>query len=702
MKKIKNAFTLIELLAVIIILAIVALIATPIILNVIEDARISAGRSEANMILGGINNYCATEEIKSQMDSNYSKICTSSMDSEDVKEMVNLGNADIKEIVYDGKKLTTLVIESNNHKFTLCPSGQFAMDDEKCKGGNVAITTGPIKDVVLSNFPYLETNGNGCVTPTANNYSLTPTANNYSYMGGCYIKGSSQSGKDMFYSMMNQMGMDNNTITQMFFNSEGNFIEENFNKYITRGMTEDEINQMLQEAGVSTIFELVTIETTGNPMTSKELFAQQAINNNYLWYSGFLWRIMGINADGTVRLITDENVTTIPLGIDNSAKNWDDSYTKEWLNNYFYPRLKENNIISEQIWCSEITTDILNPRIDCTNNLSTTKMKVGLITMDEFILSGAIKSYLDIKNIFWTMTPYSNSDMLVILTSGDGNLNKPVSDLNGVRPVINVNFDVTITGGNGTLGETWSSQSGPYILNEDKSVEITGKLNEQVTSGEYVMYAGRKYRVVDKDSNGNTKLILDGYYEEDGSIFEMKYNDTGYYEEDGSIFEMKYNDTSTNVFSTTTGIGQKLNGDVLNWLTNNSESEKAKLVSNYTWYQNNFGYGDSFTISLNEESPTRSVNATVGLIRVGEMLSSQSSSILTKGYTTTSSYSNATTYWTMTPYTTSSDAWYVGEGGYSDDRSVSYAFGLRAVIVVNSDVTITGGNGTWSNPYQLS
>ena len=91
-----KAFTLIELLAVIIILAIVALIATPIILDVVEDARISAGKSEVQMILGGINNYCATEEIKSQMDSNYSKICTSSMDSEDVKEMVNLGYMMVK------------------------------------------------------------------------------------------------------------------------------------------------------------------------------------------------------------------------------------------------------------------------------------------------------------------------------------------------------------------------------------------------------------------------------------------------------------------------------------------------------------------------------------------------------------------------------------------------------------------------------
>ena len=158
MKQFKeNAFTLIELLAVIIILAIVALIATPIILNVIEDARISAGKSEANMILGGINNYCASEEMKYQLDNSYERICTSSMDKDDIPTMVNLGNATINEIVYDGEKLTTLVITSNKHKFTLCPSGTFAMDDEECDGGEVVvITTGPIKDVILSNFPELE------------------------------------------------------------------------------------------------------------------------------------------------------------------------------------------------------------------------------------------------------------------------------------------------------------------------------------------------------------------------------------------------------------------------------------------------------------------------------------------------------------------------------------------------------------------
>ena len=364
------------------------------------------------------------------------------------------------------------------------------------------------------------------------------------------------------------------------------------------------------------------------------------------------------------------------------SSTWDESYAKDWLNNYFYSRLKGNNIIKEETWCSETLTDRNSARTECTNNLSQKKAKVGLLTLDEYNLAGGSSSYLNIGQWQWTMTPYSSSSAWSV--NGIGNArNNSVSYANGLRAVINVNSDVTITGGNGTLGATWSSQAGPYILNEDKSVEVTGKLNEKATSGEYVLFAGRKYRVVDKDSNGNTKLILDEYYEETS----------------GTIYEMSYG--SNNIFSTTTGIGQKLNGDVLNWLTNNSETEKAKLVSNYTWYQNNFGFGYDYKISLNEENSTRSIQATVGLIRVGEMLSSQSSSILTNGYKDTSSYNNAYSYWTMTPYTSSSSAWYVYEIGDANSNSVSNTYGLRAVIVVNSDVTITSGNGTWSNPYQI-
>ena len=186
MKKIKNAFTLIELLAVIIILAIIALIATPIILDVVEDARISAGKSEAQMILGGINNYCATEDVKYQLDNSYTKICTTDMDINDVPTMVNLGNATINKIKYNGTKLTELEITSNNHKFTLCSNGQFAMDDEECEGG--VAQTGNLISTLLGQ--YQEGNTTGLVKDASNPnlYYYTGTneevANNFLWYGG--------------------------------------------------------------------------------------------------------------------------------------------------------------------------------------------------------------------------------------------------------------------------------------------------------------------------------------------------------------------------------------------------------------------------------------------------------------------------------------------------------------------------------------
>ena len=405
--------------------------------------------------------------------------------------------------------------------------------------------------------------------------------------------------------------------------------------------------------------------------------------NNYIWYSGFLWRIMGINADGTVRLITDENVTAIPWGAENTAENWDDSYIKDWLTSYFYPRLKDNEIISEQTWCSDTTTDANSSRTTCSNDLLTKDSKVGLISLDEYNLAGGINSYLNIKISQYFMTPYSSSSLWYAIASGNYTDSRIAS---GLRPVINIYFEIIVTSGTGNIGENWSDEDGPYILNEDKNIELSGKLNEKATSGEYVLFSGKKYRVVDKDSNGNTKLILDDYYNEDGNVFEMKYNES-----------------NSNVFSTTTGIGQKLNGDVLEWLVSSSKTEdRNKLVTNYTWYQNNFDFYNSYKISLDELTPTKTIQATVGLIRVGEMLSGQSASILTKNFTTKSDVNNGKTFWTITKFNNDFSSFIVNSGANLNyNRDVDEVYSLRPVIVIKSDVEIISGTGTFSNPYQI-
>ena len=120
----KKGFTLIELLAVIIILAIVALIATPIILDVVEDARKSAAKSETSMILSGIQSYCATEDMKVQMNTLEGQPkCSdkSTITKADVETMVNLGNADVTDVTVSDGKYSFSVL-SNGYKYVVSGS----------------------------------------------------------------------------------------------------------------------------------------------------------------------------------------------------------------------------------------------------------------------------------------------------------------------------------------------------------------------------------------------------------------------------------------------------------------------------------------------------------------------------------------------------------------------------------------------------
>ena len=63
MKK-KNAFTLIELLAVIVVLAIIALIATPIVINTIKNAKKGAAERSADSYIRQIETTVATERLE--------------------------------------------------------------------------------------------------------------------------------------------------------------------------------------------------------------------------------------------------------------------------------------------------------------------------------------------------------------------------------------------------------------------------------------------------------------------------------------------------------------------------------------------------------------------------------------------------------------------------------------------------------------
>ena len=425
---------------------------------------------------------------------------------------------------------------------------------------------------------------------------------------------------------------------------------------------------------ISTIVDnLITAAGTNTYTYLGGTYLKGAQTNNYVWFNGFVWRIMGKDADGNIRMITEENVTAIPWGASNSAQQYGSSYAKKWTSDYFYSHISDTNksIIKDTQFCEDSTliTDTASARTTC--SVATVGAKGGLLSLDEYNLAGGSSSYLFNGQYYWTLTPYSASGACDVRYNG-GAINVDVTYAHGLRPVITISSDAIITGGDGTLSAT----SNGYILNQTLDNVTNKKVSEVVTSGEYVTYDGRTYRVVEKNNDG-VKLILDGFYTTDTA----------------------YGDN----FST---MGSTLNSSTFqNWLLPTKTPQPVK------WYRGAyFVYGNDYTNNLSTSNTSNefqitSGNKSIGLIKIGEIMSGQSLSMITSNYKTmndiSNRYSRTNSYWTLTP-SGASTAWGVIDIGIAGDGAVAGANGLRPVIVISSDATITSGNGTLTSQYEVN
>ena len=170
----KKGFTLVELLAVIVILALIALIATPIILNVINDAKKQAAKDSAYGYMDAVEKYIVSSELedKSIKDRTYSVEELNSMGVSVKGSTPDNGNIEIKnssvksyDIGIDGyvvsngkvdKVSTTKKIENGTAVYYNPVSG------EKCKSSESKSTTGT-KSGCMKWYVFNDKEGNATV-----------------------------------------------------------------------------------------------------------------------------------------------------------------------------------------------------------------------------------------------------------------------------------------------------------------------------------------------------------------------------------------------------------------------------------------------------------------------------------------------------------------------------------------------------------
>ena len=248
------------------------------------------------------------------------------------------------------------------------------------------------------------------------------------------------------------------------------------------------------------------------------------VDDNWVSFAGFYWRIIRTNSDGSIRMIyagTDPNITTgegtqIQTSAFNSTYNASyyvglkystsqhgtttNSTIMGILNTWYTSNLAsyaseltsgtgfcgDREMTSGYSWSATPSSDIfyagygrlvqnssnVMPTFDCSNSsdLYTTsgtgsgngalQYPIGLITADEVIYAGmswsggTTDNYLYTNQAYWTISPYSfgvgssNGWAYVFVVDSAGYLygNNWVHISYGVRPVINLRADVSLTG----------------------------------------------------------------------------------------------------------------------------------------------------------------------------------------------------------------------------------------------------------------
>ncbi len=408
---------------------------------------------------------------------------------------------------------------------------------------------------------------------------------------------------------------------------------------------------------------------------SEQTFITGTNPNNYIWYSGKLWRAVSIDpSDNSVKLVTQWNISALPYN-EESNSAFKGSYMEQWLNDTsvdgFLGNLREPEsfIKTDSVWNATMTTETTKPE-------KTTMVTdaVGLLNIYEYTMSykNATSStgYLNNGLWWWPLTPYSTSRVWHMSSSGDSEHDRPVA-LYGSRPSINLKSAVKIIDGDGT-------SNNPYRLEGDND-NTAGALLSTRYSGEYIRFGtgdNNLYRIVSHENGTGTKIT---------SAIPLK--DSGNYK------QLAFGDNA--IFSKDNTIGTFLNGDYLTSGTYLTSDQVNMIEDNTTWYLGTVGEGANYKLAKYQDTASSSITtatttAKIGLLRLGELMAGQFDKS-----------DNNTDYWILTSYSTSDVRFVfnVGDSGYINPW---YLSGSRPSMSLKSTVTIVSGKGTKSDPFVLS
>lgn len=246
--------------------------------------------------------------------------------------------------------------------------------------------------------------------------------------------------------------------------------------------------------------------------TDKTNYYKGQNNNNYIKLDGILFKIVGLNDDGTVKITSTDPLAFI-----------DYNSVDTWLNDYFYEKLSDSakEYIVSSKWCNEKITDTEN-YTEC--NSYSKKKNVGLLSVADINNSKDSEGNSNLAQWQYSWTGNTKNSKAIKEGSNEIDYTEVAkTSISGIRPTLNLKKNITISSGDGT-------NSNPFVLKGNKSSLKAGDKISEAKTGEYITYSGYRWRIIEKESDDTTKVVMDGIVQNSGEYITMDFDSkTGYY-----------------------------------------------------------------------------------------------------------------------------------------------------------------------------
>ena len=362
-------------------------------------------------------------------------------------------------------------------------------------------------------------------------------------------------------------------------------------------------------------------------------------DNNYLLLDGILWRIIKVNSDNSLTVISDKSITSLAYSKDLSFK---ESYIFNWLNKTD----KEYSGILEQA----INTDYIQKTTSCTDTLDelsnnpctdySSDNYFTLLSVIDYLNIGSKDSYLANGEYFYLSNNNTEGKIWYIDDEGKASLSTG-NDILGIRPVTNIKSNIDYVTGDGT-------KDNPYVVEKENDL-----------FGSYVKLGNEVWRIYQVNET-DVRLMLNDYLKVNGNKLTYKYSNNNSY----------HNDT---VYGS---IAYYLNNDFLNSLSYKDKIKEAKWSNGFYNSTNKFDYKDSLS---------KQIDTKVALMSIGDIYLNP----------------DLNNYFTMTGTSDKSTQVYlINENKKLYSKSVYSELNVVPAISLDKNL-LTKGNGTKDKPFEM-